>query len=517
MKPVTDPNLISQLEGGQNLKPVSDPALLAQLEGGSSTSLLQKISDGIDPSLSAGWNKSFEKLPANIAQTLAKKGDDLFNYESLNFAPGRKNSTYLEDVVNNFYNQRAQGYQQRINQHPLEGGVGEVLGSIGKDVPAYVAAAEKIPANFAAGAYSGYTGSDSTDTLLEKGGNALMGGTTAAVLSAIPGAGDLFQSFQPEKHAKEIMQKLSGGKSLEDNAKSIAQSIQNAYKDKMAKGGELYDVVKNQVGDNKIYDVIPAENSSYKNLSDKITGHYDYDLKDLHDNYVTNPTFDNARELSSQLKSSIRQLSKNKVPDQATKNTIQAYRRSSDALDTDVHSFLSQKDPGLVSQYKAANNYWASNVAPYRENARLFKIASGKNQNPGNVATLFKNPGDTMNKIVGDLGGDINNQILYSELGKGNSRLTAKRLAVSIDDLDKKGLGAYVTPELNQQAKELGSRLENREVIPKWVQTASKNAQVNAIAKILSSAIKNPTTKAVIAAQPTNIADLIRGQRQNGN
>lgn len=514
MKPVTDPNLISQLEGGQNLKPVSDPALLAQLEGGSSSSLLQKINDSIDPSALAGWNKEFEKLPANIATTLARSGDAL---AGMVMHGDPQSVNYLGDKTTNFYNQRAQNYQQGINQNPMEGLLGQLAGSIGSSTPAFLAAGERIPANFAAGAMTGYAASNPADNLTDKAENALLGGGTAAALSAAPGAANLFESFQPEKHAKEIMQKLSGGKSLEDNAKSIAQSIQNAYKDKMAKGGELYDVVKNQVGDNKIYDVIPAENSSYKNLSDKITGHYDYDLKDLHDNYVTNPTFDNARELSSQLKSSIRQLSKNKVPDQATKNTIQAYRRSSDALDTDVHSFLSQKDPGLVNQYKAANNYWASNVAPYRENARLFKIASGKNQNPGNVATLFKNPGDTMNKIVGDLGGDINNQILYSELGKGNSRLTAKRLAVSIDDLDKKGLGAYVTPELNQQAKELGSRLENKEVIPKWVQTAGKNAQVNAIAKILSSAIKNPTTKAVLSAQPTNIADLIRGQRQDGN
>lgn len=514
MKPVTDPNLISQLEGGQNLKPVSDPALLAQLEGGSSSSLLQKINDSIDPSALAGWNKEFEKLPANIATTLARSGDAL---AGMVMHGDPQSVNYLGDKTTNFYNQRAQNYQQGINQNPMEGLLGQLAGSIGSSTPAFLAAGERIPANFAAGAMTGYAASNPADNLTDKAENALLGGGTAAALSAAPGAANLFESFQPEKHAKEIMQKLSGGKSLEDNAKSIAQSIQNAYKDKMAKGGELYDVVKNQVGDNKIYDVIPAENSSYKNLSDKITGHYDYDLKDLHDNYVTNPTFDNARELSSQLKSSIRQLSKNKVPDQATKNTIQAYRRSSDALDTDVHSFLSQKDPGLVNQYKAANNYWASNVAPYRENARLFKIASGKNQNPGNVATLFKNPGDTMNKIVGDLGGDINNQILYSQLGKTTNTLSAENLATAINKLDEQGLGSYMTPEFTQQVINLSKKLKNRELIPKLAQRAADNTQVKALANILNSVIKNPTTKAVLSAQPTNIADLIRGQRQNGN
>jgi hypothetical protein len=391
------------------------------------------------------------RLTGDVAAGLASAGQGVHNFLARaltpimgQYAPAQTNIDFSKTFgVNqpNVGDQLLQGYAQTIPYAPI--------------------GAESAAGRILSGALFGGTQADDP---VKGAGEA--GGLTAAV-EAIPGVGKLagkaFEAISPQKHAQQMLDSLGSGKSLEENAKSLARAIQDSYKNKMAEGGALYQPVFDKVGDTKLYDVItdPA-NSSYKNLSEDITKNYDIDLKDLHNNFVKNPTFNNAHELRSQLSSTIRQLSKNPAPEQATRNEIKAYQRAKNALDTDMDLFLSQATPDLASQYKAANTYWATNVAPYRENSRIAKIASGDITNPKNIANIFSAPEPETLQIVNDLGGGAAHKILYAELGKNKGKLTPEKLANAIGNLDKQGLSSYVTPEFEKQADTLANKIKLR-------------------------------------------------------
>lgn len=363
-------------------------------------------------------------------------------------------------------------------------GVGDVAGFIGggEVLDTARAGAEAIPAigkfakalggegklsgaarrTLGGGAYGLATNPD------ERGTGAAEGAGLSLATEALPlpfkAAAQATKLFKPQEYAEGIMQSLSGGKSLEDNSKDLADAIKNAYTSRIKEGTELYSPVFSKLGENNIYEEVSPFSSSYQNLDKNIVKNfkYDSDLKDLHQKFIENPTLQNAHNLQSQLGSSIRDSSKGNLSI-ADKNIVKGYQKAQSSLKDDISSFLKNSDPEMAEQYETATQNWRENVIPYVENKKISGIAKGDITNPRAITNIFKNPEEDINKVVEDLGDDAKRKILYSEVGKV-SDITPERLQKAFADLDKKGLGSYLTPELEKSQEELTKRMRNRDL-----------------------------------------------------
>jgi hypothetical protein len=297
----------------------------------------------------------------------------------------------------------------------------------------------------------------------------LPGGGVASVESSAPGMiSRTVQAFQPQKVAENIMDTLSGGKNLEENAQSLAQDIQSAFKARKTEGNALYKPVFDAEGNNAI------TNENYTSLDKDVVDSYDRKLKNLHQNFVDNPTLQNAHDLQSQLGSSIRQLQtavSKGTADISTRNALQGYQEAQNAIRNDINDYLTAKNPDLANQYQEATANWLQNVVPYTDNPKLAQIATGEITNPKNINNLFKNPEPEVQKIVDDLGTDAKNKILYSQIGKLNPKLTPDVLAQKLDPaaLDTQGLSSYLSPELQGQLNTLKSRINARNTLQRLV------------------------------------------------
>jgi hypothetical protein len=328
--------------------------------------------------------------------------------------------------------------------------------------------------------------------------------------------------IRPLNYAKQILGNLGGNANpnsggfvpLEQNSQDIANAIKNSFENKKATGQSLYQPVFDKVGNSQIYppgaikktipeqptsiylpdnvkQQIEQESANVDNLSNQIvTGkgsnstpsnsipspaypvvakmandYYDLDLKDLSKTFLSSPTFQNAHELQSQLGTSIRKLQMQDAKgnlDTADRNTLQAYQRAQSAIKNDMTGFLNKQDPTLANQYQGASNYWLNEVSPYLQNKNIAQIAKGSVTNPRNIATIFKNPEDNVDKVIGDLSPDIKNKILYSQLGKQSANLTPEKLQGAFGRLDSQGLGSYINPQIEQQFDNLNTKIARR-------------------------------------------------------
>lgn len=146
-----------------------DPDIAAHVLGNSSA--VSPFMSGV-----AGFNKQFETLPANIASLGAK---------ALGYLD--KESAGAEDAVKKFYADRANSYQQDINQNPKAGLAGEIAGGIAESAPEYAFRAATLPAKAIQGGIAGYTGTDPNASPIAKGVNTL----ASAGLNMLPGGAAL--------------------------------------------------------------------------------------------------------------------------------------------------------------------------------------------------------------------------------------------------------------------------------------------------------------------------------------
>lgn len=465
MTPVTDPNLIAQLEGNSQGgsgygAPVTDPGLIAQLEGTG-----QQAQQG---------NPSFlPRVGADALAGLAQMGHGLLNtphnvVSYFNPQLGAKipaqqdyNFSSMLGVNNpNLGDKLIQGAAQYAPY--MMGGEAALATMGGKAAPLLTRAL----AQSGAGATFGATQSQNPMTGAAIGAGF---GAGAELAPAAIGAtknfiGNRLNAIQPQKFAEQLMQTLGGGNSLEGNAQSLAQDIKNAYSNRVMQGQALYKPVFDAAGNNSIYEGMNPATSAYQSLENGLLGS-NRNLNNLHQQFSANPTLQNAHDLQSQLGTAIRKLQSSDAKGNlsvADRNTMQGYQAAQDAVRGDINSFLSSKNPALANQYNSATANWAQNVTPYLESSKLSQIAKGDVTNPTAIANLFKNPEPEMQQIVNDIGPQANNKILYSELGKTQANLTPEKLTNSVNQLDNKGLSSYVTPELAQQFEQLGSKTSAR-------------------------------------------------------
>jgi|GEM_PF-5571768 len=531
-KPVTDPNLISQLDG--NMPQASNPSLAFRLTGDAAAGLADAgqglhnfLARAVTPILgkyapaqtNIDFGKTFGVNNPNLGDKLVQGAAQYAPYMlgGAEVMPAGQAVGSVPSLGARLANQMRTGYVFGSTQsdNPVTGGViGATLGAGSELAPTTFGAArsgiskltraiqpQKYAEQLMQNLGSGHTLEGNAQSLAQdiKGafGNRVSQGQ-ALYGPVFDAAGN--NSIYDGVNQAVVRQPVQNFKSVND----VIDHINDATGNDLETATDLKDYLMQQHGfafpNNKnlldFFNSAPVviNNGAYNALDDGIINSYDRNLTALHQRFTDNPTLQNAHNLQSQLGSSIRKLQANDAKGNlsvADRNTMQGYQAAQDAVRSDIDTYLTSQNPALANQYNLATANWAQNVTPYLENSKIAKIAKGDVTNPTAIANLFKNPEPEMQQIVSDIGPQANNKILYSELGKTQANLTPEKLTGLYNQLDKKGLASYVTPDLAQQFEQLGGKI------------AARNMAQTAASGVLGAHFLGPLGAIAGAAGPT--------------
>ncbi|HEX4044160.1 MAG TPA: hypothetical protein VHZ76_00660 [Gammaproteobacteria bacterium] len=356
-------------------------------------------------------------------------------------------------------------------------------------------------------AYSGlYGASQDTNNRLAGLGAGLGFGTLSEALPyAIQGVSGLADKYFGANDIKnQIVNGISQGNSLEDNSKNFAQTVFKTANDAYDQGQKQFQDVFDQVPNESIYS--PGQAPQYANFTPKkgvayltggqISGNNalpqnvlnsalsNSKVSSLHNNFMNNPTLQNAHLLQSQMGARMRAIDNGNTSDVISSNERDSLQQAQSALRSDMGTYLgAQGNQGLAQDYQAAQANWKNNVVPWTEND-VFKnmatplygppgniVAKGKvptDDNPGNLSTLFKNPTSQTQQLLSNLPPSASDSILYSQLGKQSAQATPESLLAAKAKLDEQGLGSFLSPERQAQFGQLQNAV-NRQNLAKTV------------------------------------------------
>lgn len=155
----------------------------------------------------------------------------------------------------------------------------------------------------------------------------------------------------------------------------LATSIKGAYESSKAEARKYYASVLDSIGQEKIN--ASSISSQYSKINTSGLTAYDAKLKELHQDFINNPTLEKAHQLQSQLGSKSSQLSNSKHLDIHTHNAIADLKQARSALQSDITNFLQQKNSNALNQYQDASKFYKSTVIPYHAEPFISKIAVG--------------------------------------------------------------------------------------------------------------------------------------------
>lgn len=330
-------------------------------------------------------------------------------------------------------------------------------------------------------------------------------GTTAEALGLTPqafrairrGAGKILAPILPHQEAATILDDLSGGKGIEENAKEVAKDIKRNSEERVRTSNENFENIKKAVGNKKLFQappkekpsiiqllpetiakekkVIPKPTGEYNKLPKSAINEYTPDLKILHKNYLDNPTFENAKNLRTELGAE----SARPAPDVLSRRAKQAVIIGKKAINDDMFNFLNKADKtgNLTKDFQNAIDYHRKEVIPYRANKTISQISKGKITNPKNISTVFKYPEgepeeseavqnyEKTLKVANDLGQSGKNKILFNEIaGLGKNPQKMVEAFEPRGALDKKGFNEYIAPELRERIKNLGAKVSRQKL-----------------------------------------------------
>lgn len=273
--------------------------------------------------------------------------------------------------------------------------------------------------------------------------------------------------LSPDTYAEGIINNISSGKGLEESGKDIASKINSNYQDARDEGGELFDNLSDKYGNLKLFD--NPVNSEYATLPDSIKNSYGRDSIGAHNDFIANPTLDNAIDLRRELQNNINIWQRKFKLSGLTpteKSQLDDLSNAKGSLQSDMQNLFNvNQDAG--DMFDNANINWQKNVIPYEQDNDIYKMATGEVKNPTNIASIFRNPEDSTVKVVQDLPDDMRNNIIYSAMGSPTAQKNAKNLMSAYNSLDQKGLSSYATPELQDSMNKLGKGLQTRDILNK--------------------------------------------------
>ena len=315
----------------------------------------------------------------------------------------------------------------------------------------------------------------------DRTGGAMSGAAAGAIPTGIMGIPSLYKGVKgflsPKVHMENLLDTLSKGKSATENAQSLANDLQNAYKTKMSQSESLYAPVEQAAGKRRI----PRGVYYYQN-PDEYLPYYDFDLKKLHNTFISKPNFKNAQDLYSQLGKETRKLEIKPGKDLAETKRMQIYKQQKENVLMDINSFLNSRNPDIADRYLLANQFHAENIGPYHSNPKIERLISGDEiaekakVTPKNISDIFRKPitpvgaeedyVQSIDKILGNMPADTANRILSARLSKV-SNLTPKKLVDLLEPIKNEGFESYITPDIESSINMIEKKM-GRKKAAKW-------------------------------------------------
>ena len=196
--------------------------------------------------------------------------------------------------------------------------------------------------------------------------------------------GGLKSGFMPGK----VINTLKGALSPE----SIA-AVEN-------QGSDLYRPVLDAAKGTKL-SINPADSSYIKAISeDPLTTKGS--MKNLTQQYLQDPTFENAHELKKAISDRVIEFKEMAVKqgglDTVDKNDMNAFMEAKNALSQDMNNHLSSINPSLADAFKSAEKNWATNVEPWRSSALALRNL-GENASAEKIINKFSKLRDVARPI----------------------------------------------------------------------------------------------------------------------
>lgn len=348
----------------------------------------------------------------------------------------------------------------------LGGGEALEAGRVGLEaVPMLGRLAKFIAATPEARAVSRIAGTGGYGALTSPGdrlGGLERGMAVAAGGEMLPEVMEAAKYIRPMVRAKQILQELGGGKTLNENSKDIARGIRNSYLRNIASARNQYSPIMKEVGNKQILPDI------YNKMSSRDINSFTRSAQKAHNTFANSPTFENAHALQSVLGHESASLGKSGL-DIAGKQSQGAMMDARSALQKDMGDYLDDYDPTktLGNKYKSVSDFYKKYVIPYTTREfpgapNFANIAKGFDTDPTNITRLFTRPKKYAQNIINDMGPVLRNKVLYSKLGLLRRNLTPERLLDAYDKLDEQGLSSHITPELHEQMDVLGRGIKRR-------------------------------------------------------
>jgi hypothetical protein len=282
--------------------------------------------------------------------------------------------------------------------------------------------------------------------------------------------------IQPEKQAKDLENYLSGGtNNVTENSKALVKDIRNAYENRNAESKIYYDYALDKAGNQKIYKnnqfILNQPDESLPTLN-KIK---DLNVGDLYHIFKSNPTFNNAHKLQSELGSLGRKLESNPSKTQDDIHQISKIKSAQKQLQSDITNFLERFDKTsnntIGDKYKKASELFNENVVPYLENNKILDITRGGKTDIKDLHAAFNTPTNKINKngieeighinkIMQDLPETAKRRILFDAIG-GN-KLSPEALLKKLEEIKSTGFGSYFTPEIEESINALTKKIKNK-------------------------------------------------------
>jgi hypothetical protein len=520
MKEVTDPNILAQLNDpsvpGTPMKEVTDPAILSQLNSSApqqQSSLLSQYMNSPGPQAVLGAGDALRNTVASGLNLLPGVNISPINSGNGGIAYG------LGNIAGNFGGFMAGGEALDSARLGMTGApyIGKAMQAM-SDVPGATGLQSFAPQMMRQGIGVGiYGGLTANQNRLQNAGK---GAVISAALNTLPyGVGEIahaLQYFMPQKFATNIINTLGNGQTLSDATKSVLADVKNGYDTQVENAKNAYTPIFDSVPNSSIYAPVnqnlsgrlagtsnfsgmpPAANEAegivtptplksanenaanpaplsnklggglYPSLPQSVIDNYTSGLKDLHNTFINNPTFQNAHKLQSELGSVSAQLKSGvAAPTISTIDASNSLMNARSALKSDINDFLVRQNPDIAAQYQNASQNFQQNVVPYRANPKIYSIATGDTTNvtPASLSGIFKAPDENVTKVLSDMPSRTMDNILYTKLGQTVPNKSAQGLLNSYQNLQQQGLSDYVSPQLSAQIGDLENKIKARNAI----------------------------------------------------
>lgn len=218
--------------------------------------------------------------------------------------------------------------------------------------------------------------------------------------------------------------------------------------------------------------LIPEKKVSgeYLNIKDP-DKQYSEILQDAHDKYVDNPTFRNSDILRSRLFKRINELSKRQKAQNITdsqESELNSLTKNRNAIIRDQENLIGTFSPENQVKYSKFNDKWRNEVIAYDEAGSTVKnMKNGylDNVTPQKITNAFSFPelNPQLHKILGDIGPEGVNNIIFNEIGRTSN---PKEVVNLIDSLEReKGFSRYITPEVKQYSRTIKNQMRNKNAL----------------------------------------------------